>query len=249
MRDADRQPSRSTPLRRGVLLLVLAALFAGLLALGDWQLARRAWKLELIERVERHLLAAAVPAPGPAQWSTVGRDDEYRRVTVTGRFAHDRETCTQAVTVRGPGCWVLTPLRTDAGDWILVNRGFVDPAHRDPATRGPGQVEGPTTLVGLLRLSEPGGGFLRANDPAIGRWTSRDVVAIARARGLTADRVAPYFIDASATETGGPIGGMTVVQFRNSHLVYALTWYALALLAALGAIRIWRRDRRIDGLD
>lgn len=236
-------------MRRRVLFALLAVLCAGLVALGNWQLARRTWKLELIDRVERHLQAAPVTAPGPAQWPMIGRDDEYRRVIATGTFQHARETCTQAVTIRGPGCWVLTPLQSDEGSWVLVNRGFVDPGHRDPATRDPGQVVGLVTVVGLLRLSEPDGGFLRANDAAIGRWTSRDVAAIASARGLPPDRVAPYFIDASTTEPGGPIGGMTVVQFRNSHLVYALTWYGLALLAALGAVRIWRRERRVGGLD
>lgn len=249
MRDPDRPPPRSATLRRAVLLAVLAVAFAGLVALGNWQVARRAWKLDLIERVERHLQAAPVAAPAPAQWPATGGDDEYRRVTVSGVYAHDRETCTQAVTVHGPGCWVLTPLQTRDGWWVLVNRGFVEPQRRDPATRAAGQVAGTLSVSGLLRLSEPGGGFLRANDPAIGRWTSRDVAAIAQARGLPADRVAPYFIDADATLADGPVGGMTVVRFRNSHLVYALTWYGLALLALVGAVRIWRRDRHVGGLD
>ena len=39
-------------------------------------------------------------------------------------------------------------------------------------------------MVGLLRLTEPGGSLLQANDPADERWYSRDVAAIAAARGL-----------------------------------------------------------------
>jgi surfeit locus 1 family protein len=53
-----------------------------------------------------------------------------------------------------------------------------------------------STIGGLLRISEPHGGFLRSNDPAADRWFSRDVQAIATARGLA--NVAPYFIDAEA---------------------------------------------------
>ncbi len=35
-------------------------------------------------------------------------------------------------------------------------------------------------------------------------------------------------------------GGLTVVSFRNSHLVYAVTWYVLALLSAAGIVVVYR---------
>jgi surfeit locus 1 family protein len=111
----------------------------------------------------------------------------------------------------------------------------------------------PVTVVGLVRLSEPRGGFLRANDPAAGRWYSRDVAAIAAARGIAAP--APYFIDADAgaNRPGWPVGGLTVIRFPNSHLAYALTWFALAVMAAAGLVRFARdqwRARRLgrDGV-
>jgi surfeit locus 1 family protein len=90
-------------------------------------------------------------------------------------------------------------------------------------------------------MSEPGGAFLRSNDPANDRWFSRDVAAIAASKGL-AD-VAPYFVDADATPVPGglPIGGLTIVRFRNSHLVYALTWYALAMMSTAGARLVYCR--------
>ena len=99
------------------------------------------------------------------------------------------------------------------------------------------------TVTGLLRASEPGGGFLRANDPARDRWYSRDVAAIARARGL--GEVAPFFIDADATPNPGgyPVGGLTVVAFRNDHLVYALTWFGLAGLSLFGVLLLGRTRR------
>jgi len=227
------------------LLLIAATLFVGFVALGNWQLARREWKLALIERVERHLAAAPAPAPGPGEWAAIGRDDAYRRLRAEGVFRHELETCTKAVTERGAGCWVMTPLQAADGHWLLINRGFVDDAHRDPATRAEGQIAGPVTIAGLLRLSEPGGGFLRSNDPAGNRWYSRDVAAIALARGLPADQVAPYFLDADAASSvpGGPVGGLTVIRFANSHLVYALTWYGLALMVLAGIVMVLRSVR------
>ena len=110
---------------------------------------------------------------------------------------------------------------------------------------------GEVVLTGLLRLSEPNGMLLQKNDPAAGRWVSRDVDAIARAHGLS--RVAPYFIDADAPprpadrpvdDEAGPVAGLTVIAFRNDHLVYAITWFALALLVLLGAAHALRDVRR-----
>lgn len=214
------------------LILIALALFAtlGFVALGVWQVERRTWKLDLIAKVEARTHAAPVPIAD-------ARGEEYRRVTLTGSFLNDRPTWVQALTECGAGFWLLTPMRTGQGT-VLVNRGFVpDRAPR----RGP---DGPATVTGLLRLSEPGGGFLRANDPAAGRWYSRDVAAIARARNL--GPVAPFFVDADATPNPGgyPLGGLTVVQFNNNHLVYALTWFGLAGLSAFAAFLLLRSRAR-----
>jgi len=138
----------------------------------------------------------------------------------------------------------MTPWRKADGSGVMVNRGFVPTedaptraAHRDKAP--PGEL----TLTGLLRLSEPGGGFLRRNDPAAQRWYSRDVRAIATAQGLT--NVAPYFVDADASKPspGQPVGGLTVIAFHNNHLMYAITWYTLALMVA-GAAGYVAKDER-----
>nr|WP_315764945.1 SURF1 family protein [Sphingomonas sp. Y38-1Y] len=202
----------------------------GFVGLGIWQLERRTWKLDLIARVEARLATAPVAPPMRA----VGKDDEYTRVAASGRWVSGHDTYTQAVTELGGGFWVLTPLDTGAGR-ILVNRGFVPPDRRGrvPPPAGPVRVEG------LLRLTEPGGGFLRSNDPAADRWYSRDVAAIAAARGL--GPVAPWFLDAGVNGEGWPRGGLTVVRFRNTHLQYALTWFAMA---ALLGVLAWRAGRR-----
>jgi surfeit locus 1 family protein len=210
--------------------------------LGIWQLQRLSWKLDLIARVEARLKAPAAPAPGPADWTGItATADEYRRVALQGHYLDAAETLTMAVTERGPGFWVLAPFRADAGFTVLVNRGFVPEAKRAPGDRRKVASQ-EAKLVGLLRPSELGGGFLRSNDPAAGRWYSRDVAAIAEARQI--GEVAPYFIDADSTSEPGPLpqGGMTQVSFRNPHLVYALTWFCLALMSA-GALAYLLRTR------
>jgi surfeit locus 1 family protein len=226
----------------------------GFLALGIWQVQRLGWKQALIARVESRIHAEPVPAPGPANWAAVAAD-EYRRVQVSGLFLQGRATFVQAVTERGGGYWLITPLRSDAGFTVLVNRGFVTPEQRSqlsgPVSASNGQAPAAQiTVTGLLRLSEPGGGFLRHNAPAADRWYSRDVAAIAAARGLGErglGEVAPYFIDSDAMQgpAGFPVGGLTVLRFANNHLVYALTWFALALMLAAAAVFVIRGEYRL----
>ena len=220
-------------------LLALLGLLGVLmfLGLGIWQLERRVWKLDLIARVDQRIHAAVVDAPAPKDWSGLNAADyEYRHVRLNGRFEGHANTLVQAVTDLGGGYWVLTPMRTDSGFVVLVNRGFIPQERRAEFERESGGSTAPETVEGLLRVSEPGGGFLHSNDPAAKRWYSRDVVAIAKARGLT--DVAPYFVDAGASGAESwPRGGLTVVNFRNSHLVYALTWFALAAMLAIALAR------------
>ena len=223
-----------TRTRRGAFAAAALIAAMGLAALGVWQVERRAWKHELVAAVDARIHAKPVAAPG-----LDAKNDAYRRVTATGLFRHDSETLVQAVTDRGPGYWVLTPLETPRFT-LLVNRGFVPKDRRDPAARAAGNVAGAATVTGLLRVTEPAGAFLRSNDPAGDRWFSRDVAAIAKARGLR--NVAPYFVDADATPNPGgyPVGGLTVVRFPDNHLVYTLTWFALCALSLFFAWRLWR---------
>jgi surfeit locus 1 family protein len=237
--------------RKTAAVIGAAFFFCSFLALGTWQLQRRVWKLDLIGRVEGRVHAPAAAAPAAALWSRVSAaHDEYRHVRATGVFLHRSETLVQAATELGSGFWVLTPLRLNDGGVILVNRGFISQDRRDPAAHAAGETTGPTTVTGLLRMTEPGGAFLRHNDAPANRWYSRDVQAIAAARSV--GPVAPYFIDADASrdssatsteDTVAPVGGLTVIVFHNNHLVYAVTWYTLALMT-LGAV--WRgvRDER-----
>ncbi|WP_375429485.1 SURF1 family protein [uncultured Sphingomonas sp.] len=236
-RTATEERASRSRVTRAVLFALGLVLVAGFVALGAWQLARRGWKLDLIARVEARVAAPPTDAPGPALWPKVDAARfEYARVRVRGRFRHDRETRVQAVTALGAGSWVMTPLITDGGWTVFVNRGFTPGGARPTA--------GPAIVTGLLRLSEPDAGWPRANDPAAGRWYARDLPAIARARELSG--VAPYFIDADAGPDPGswPRGGLTEVRFRNHHLVYALTWFTLAALVAAALVFLARDGRR-----
>ncbi|UGQ48698.1 SURF1 family protein [Massilia endophytica] len=247
--DAPRRPPSAAA--RFFLAALALLLFCVFSALGTWQVKRLQWKRALIARVEERVNAPAVPAPPRARWPGItAASDEYRHVSVRGAFLYEQTARVQAVTELGAGFWLLTPMCTEDGI-VFVNRGFV-PAGPAPRPAPPAPADAcarageAVAVTGLLRIAEPGGGFLRQNDPANDRWYSRDVQAIAAARGLR--DVAPFFVDAKAGQEpagapGQPVGGLTVISFHNNHLGYAFTWYALAAMTA-GA---WFWQRRTMG--
>ncbi len=253
-----------------MLTVVGIAFFVGFVALGVWQVQRLGWKLDLIARVTQRIAAPPGPLPPQAQWPVLDATRyEYQAVRLHGTWLSDKTVLTQASTVLGPGYWVLTPLQMKEGDVVLVNRGFVPQdqrakwlEHRTPGPGAPAQQSAfrpdAITVDGLLRMSEPNGGFLRQNNPAEHRWYSRDVAAIAQAQQL--DRVAPFFVDAGVpdgrtTADGSesvngnagawPRQGLTVVRFTNTHLVYALTWFGLALMVVGAAVVVARYESRL----
>lgn len=223
--------------------LIAFALFAGLCAvlffgLGVWQVERLAWKNGLIEAVETRAHSEPVEL-NSADWSAIDPEaSEYQRVLVNGTLV-PRDILTQAVTSEGHGFWVMTPLRLPDGRTVLINRGFA-PKDADVAL----EAETPVTITGLLRVTEPKGGFLRSNDPAGNRWFSRDAAAIGETLGL--ENLAPFFIDADRAGDAYPRGGMTVISFSNNHLVYAITWFGLFGLCVFALAYLfrdrWRRS-------
>jgi surfeit locus 1 family protein len=222
--------------------------FCLLVALGLWQLERKAWKESLIAQID----ARAHGAPGEivleARWPDWrAADDEFRRVRVTGTFLHDREVAVHGLMSgqRGSptqGFYIFTPLRLASGAVVMVNRGFVPADLRDPARRDEPAPIGEVTVTGLVRAPEARGPFMPENDPAGERWFVRDLAEMARARGL--ERVAPFWIDLDAVPGASvwPRPGQTRLAIPNNHLGYALTWFGLglALLAVFGA---WARRR------
>ena len=213
---------------KAALLLGVAFFFVLFTVLGCWQLQRREWKHALIERVEARVHAAPSASFAP--------DAEYTHVRLEGRF-EPSSVRVQANTVLGAGHWLLQPFTLLDGKQVLVNRGFVPLG----STGSPASV-GQQVVTGLLRLSEPKGGMLRANEPTADRWFSRDVPAIGAHLGVT---LQPYFVDQDehGPKEAWPQGGLTVIHFPDNHLQYALTWFAMALLCVGAAIAVWRVER------
>ncbi|GJD95176.1 SURF1 family protein [Methylobacterium iners] len=230
----------------GVAALVCLAI---LLSLGTWQLQRKAEKEALIARIiARARVEPPAALPRAEEWNP--EQDEFRRVRATGTFLHASETLVHGLaagTTPGralQGYYVLTPLKLAEGGTVLVNRGFIPTELKDPGARKAGEIQGETSVTGILRGPEARTMFVPPPEPARGEWFHRDIAGIAASRGLTDAK--PYLVEADATPNPGgwPKGGQLRVDLPNNHLQYAFTWFAIAAcLLGVFAAFAWRRLR------
>jgi hypothetical protein len=86
----DRPATRNRSWRS--LLLPALLVFAVLIALGTWQIERKAWKEALIASLTERLAAPLRALPPARDWAKLDRaGDEYRRVKFTASFDNARE--------------------------------------------------------------------------------------------------------------------------------------------------------------
>jgi len=233
--------------------MTIAALVALiiLVGLGNWQMQRLAWKEALIAQVTARVELPPAPL---AEVLSQGTPDEitYRPVTVSGVFDHGREIHLFGQNLDGfAGYFIYTPLMRANEPTVIVNRGFVPTPLKDPAARLVGQIEGRVTLTGLVRAPRAGNAFQPQNDADRNEWFRANLNEMASHLGEAI--AAPVFVDAGPTPNPGgwPQGGQTRINFRNSHLGYALTWYGLAvtllgvyIAVHIGAARIGFKRRK-----
>lgn len=250
-------PSASAIVR--ALLIPAIAALAGLvvlLSLGFWQLERLSWKDVLIAKVSNDVALPAVPAPAPFDWPDMDHLEwDYRHVSVAGHFLNGAAYYYTALgkangPFEGPGFMVYSPFQTHESWVVLINRGFIPQGLSDDDRKSIIVVPGEELkLTGLLRRSEKPNWTTPDVDPNSLIWFARDTGHMADALDISDMTVAPFSIDLGAEftpESGLPQAGETVVQFKNDHLGYALTWFGLAATLAgvfltYAAGTIWNR--------
>ena len=242
-RSPEHAGDRASPAWLPLLLLFLSGLF---LVLGVWQLQRLHWKTDLIAQVQANTKSERVWVSRAHDLKVFSSQAEaYRQVTVRGKADCSKALPVWASTALGTGYWWMVPVELSDGSWLWLNRGYVSAGFVKSARASDHEYRrsdacGQISVSCLLRLTQTGGGFLRANDSNQGRWYSRDVVAMAQAQGLL--QVNPlWFVDEwpaveNTSPDSRPVPGLTPLTWPNRHLGYALTWFSLSLMALAGVV-------------
>jgi cytochrome oxidase assembly protein ShyY1 len=240
-------------LRPGWLALITVVLgfaVACYTLLAPWQFGREAERDAQQQAIDTSYRTPPVPlsevsAPGTG----VRPENEWRQVSVSGSYLPDAEVLVRLRVHDGqPAFEVLTPLRTDDGRLLLVDRGFAVVQTGATVPAYPAPPAGPVTLSGRLRVDEtdPQQRAVFASDGHQQLYAA-DSRVLATATGLALE---PGRLQLAAGQPGVlvpvPVAPNTgAAPFTN--FSYALQWLTFGLIAlvALGYfIRLEMLQRR-----
>ena len=240
--------------RRWVLFALVVAVLAWLATqLGQWQFNR------LDERKQDNRIVATnlklAPAPVDDVLSTERGPrarDEWRRVTVHGTW-DDEHTIVLKYQTRdqSAGVDVVTPLVTDSGAAVLVDRGWLRTGNTGGSRPDlPAVTDGQVTVTGWVRRDATGNAT-KVSDLSTRAISSRTIA-----------EVTPYplyrgFVDL-AEESPEPETALELTELPDDtsngpHFFYGLQWWFFGALAIFGFCYLaWdearqRRERREPG--
>jgi cytochrome oxidase assembly protein ShyY1 len=218
--------------RTVVMTLGAFALAALCVRLGFWQWHRMEHKKHVQSVIERHLASEPVPIESVTRRGHgITPDEEWTRVTATGRFDARSEVTVKFTTREGKaGADVVTPLVLADGSAILVDRGWLATANTNarPATLPP-PPPGRVTIEGWLRPDNQAGD--NAVVPVDGQ-----VRAIA-SRGLrkyVGRELLPGFVNLQKPASSGLAPEPRPHVGHALNFFYALQWWFFSGLALIG---------------
>ncbi|WP_049798248.1 SURF1 family cytochrome oxidase biogenesis protein [Aeromicrobium massiliense] len=232
-----------TLLRWTFAVVVVAFLAWACWALGQWQ-----WdKHDRIDadsaRIQRYLDEPPVPLdslvrPGDA----VAKDEEWRPVTVSGTYDTSQQVTVRFTTRdKQPGVDVVTPLVTDDGTAVLVNRGWVQVPNNDVESIDiPDPPAGEVTITAWLRPDTGADGSAIAVQDDQVRAISSEVLA-----DHTGYTLYPGFVELQE-EDPAPAESLAhepaPEESSAQNFFYAWQWWFFGVLGLVGAVYFGRQS-------
>ncbi len=214
---------------RWLLAVLLAVAFAAACVfLGRWQWGRYEDRQVRAAAITAHYTAAPVPFATMVGRLPLTEDDEWTRVTVTGRYAAQQLLVRNRALDSTPGLEVVVPLDVEGGR-LLVDRGWVrnpDSATAQPTV--PATPDGTVTVQGWLRRAEPD---LGKSLPA-GQLAS---INVGNAREQVGGAVFDTYLvlESERTSAGGTPARPAPLEQPDTglgpHQAYAVQWWLTSL--------------------
>jgi surfeit locus 1 family protein len=239
-----------------MIAFALIAVFASILfvRLGIWQLGRHDEVAERNRARDARAALSLLPPDSLAISRSAPGEFEWRRTALVGRWDYDREVVVRNRTLYGrPGIHLLTPLHLGDGTTIFVLRGWLPaPDGMTPdlaAARGAPGLAAAERRVGLVQVSRTGAGSPEI--PSGERAGGIPTFAAADVPAMSGDgaETLPWFAqllpkDGADLRPGEPTPVPLPEPGNGPHLSYAIQWFSFALIALVGTVALFRRERR-----
>jgi cytochrome oxidase assembly protein ShyY1 len=217
-------------------LFVVVAAFAYLCftVLAPWQLGKNTTTSRENAQISRSLTADPVPVTSllPQQDSSAP-DEQWRRVTATGRYLPEGQVLARLRVVDGePAFEVLVPFAVDGGPTLLVDRGYVRPEQGSRVPAIPAPPTGPVTITARLRDSESlASGKEPFRQDGVQQVYSINIEQIAAVTGVP---LAGAYLQLVEDQPGG-LGVIGLPHLdAGPFLSYGIQWIAFGVIAPIG---------------
>jgi cytochrome oxidase assembly protein ShyY1 len=233
-------------------VVVLGFAYLCFTVLAPWQLGKNTKTSRENDQIVNSLTADPVPVTTflPRQDSS-SHDNQWRRVTATGRYHPEAQVLTRLRVVDGePAFEVLVPFTVAGGPTLLVDRGYVRP---DPGSKAPKMASlpaGTVTIVARLRDAEP------VNDGknpfTQDGWRQVYSINTAQVAAVTGVPLAGSYLQLVDDQPGG-LGVIALPQIdAGPFLSYGIQWIAFGIIAPIGVgyfVVAEVRQRRLEKAD
>ena len=210
--------------------LVTIFAFFTLMMLGTWQIDRLGQKNDLLKKIQR--VSEDITDLKDVNIDDSNLDDWlYRKIKIHGDFISQENifVFTHLSDPRGKfggaGYWVLSPFKSDEGNIIVINRGFIPQNIFDQFSSSTNKYK-ENIVTGYVRKFEKENIFTpdkNIEDRILYLFEKNDIKKLFRIK-----KIEPYFIDQVDEYNSLPQSNETQLKFPNNHLSYAITWYGLA---------------------
>ena len=215
-------------------VVVIAFAYLCFTVLAPWQLGKNTKTSRENSQISRSLTADPVSLITilPQQDSSAP-DEQWRRVTATGRYLPDAQALARLRVVDAePAFEVLVPFAVEGGPTVLVDRGYVRPVQGSRVPTIPPPPTGPVTITARLRDSEP---VVQGKEP-FRQDGAQQVYSISTTQiaAVTGVPLAGSYLQLIDDQPGGlRVIGLPHLE-AGPFLSYGIQWIAFGIIAPIG---------------